>query len=232
MKVCSHEIKLGYFVNGLLNGKGEKRILNPNLSLNVYCGDFHDGLKEGNGWEETTEHRYEGDYKADKKSGVGKLIYKLTNDWYEGEFEDNLTNGTGCYTWANGDTFRGTFMNGKMHGKGLYTWPDGGEYYGDYIDNIKEGYGKYRWPNGRIFEGPFRRGKPHGFGKLLVGGKISQVEFVDGKINKNSTSKKSTKMSLPPIDGIVDKLVLDSGIAKDLGSPYKLPKSTKKQKKK
>ena len=61
----------------------------------------------------------------------------------------------------------------------------GGEYIGEYFDNIKEGKGIFKWPNGRVFEGPFAQGNPHGVGLVTIDGKISEVEFINGKINKN-----------------------------------------------
>lgn len=179
---------LGYFQNGFLNGKGEKRM----ATSSYYIGEFRDSLKQGTGREETIDHIYEGEYHADKKEGKGKLVYKTTNDYFEGEFRDNFINGYGYYTWANKDTYEGFFINGKMHGKGKYKWPDGGEYYGDYINNIKEGLGRFRWANGRIFDGPFKDGKPNGIGKLTVSGKTIEVEFVDGKVNKSYKPKRKT----------------------------------------
>ena len=169
------------FINGKANGKGMKKTLNGLL----YIGDFIDNLKDGNGKEETNEHIYEGEFKKDKKNGNGKLIYKLLNDYYEGEFKDNCITGVGFYTWKNKDTYKGTFVNGKMHGKGFYKWPDGGEYYGEYVNNIKEGNGKFKWSNGRIFEGQFKKGKPHGFGKLKIGNMEFKVEFNNGKLVTN-----------------------------------------------
>ena len=169
------------FINGKANGKGMKKTLNGLL----YIGDFIDNLKDGNGKEETNEHIYEGEFKKDKKNGNGKLIYKLLNDYYEGEFKDNCITGVGFYTWKNKDTYKGTFVNGKMHGKGYYKWPDGGEYYGEYVNNIKEGNGKFKWSNGRIFEGQFKKGKPHGFGKLKIGNLEFKVEFNNGKLVTN-----------------------------------------------
>ena len=169
------------FINGKANGKGMKKTLNGLL----YIGDFIDNLKDGNGKEETNEHIYEGEFKKDKKNGNGKLIYKLLNDYYEGEFKDNCITGVGFYTWKNKDTYKGTFVNGKMHGKGFYKWPDGGEYYGEYVNNVKEGNGKFKWSNGRIFEGQFKKGKPHGFGKLKIGNMEFKVEFNNGKLVTN-----------------------------------------------
>jgi hypothetical protein len=126
------------------------------------------------------------------KEGKGKLVYKKTNDTYEGDFSNNDINGFGFYVWAsNKHTYKGTFKSGKMNGKGTYTWPDGGEYYGDYINNVKEGRGIFKWPNGREFDGPFANGKPHGVGMLTVGEKKQEAEFLDGKLNKGFRRSKT-----------------------------------------
>jgi hypothetical protein len=173
---------LGLFLNFLLNGKGAKINFEGTIT---YTGMFKNGLKEGEGIEECEEYIYEGEYKNDLKEGKGKLKYKRNNDSYEGEFSDNAINGIGNYTWSNKHTYRGSFLYGKMHGKGIYRWPDGGEYIGDYNNNIKEGRGRFRWPNGREFDGPFVSGNPHGIGILNVNGKTQEVEFIDGRVNKN-----------------------------------------------
>lgn len=179
---------LGYFHKGLLNGKGEKKT----LTKTFYAGNFINNSREGIGTEDTPEHIYQGEFKNDKKEGNGQLTYKNTKDFYEGEFKDNFVHGFGFYIWANKDTYKGEFINGKMHGRGTYKWPDGGEYVGEYIANVKQGKGKFRWPNGRVYEGPFVEGKPNGVGNLTIESKTVEVEFVDGKINKNYKKNKSS----------------------------------------
>lgn len=156
-------------------------------------GDFKDDLKEGYGKEDCEDYVYEGEYKNNEKSGIGKVTYKKTNDAYEGEFMNNVINGNGFYIWNNKHTYRGTFISGKMHGKGVYRWPDGGEYEGDYVNNIKEGHGVFKWPNNRHFEGPFVNGNPHGVGMLTVSDKVQEAEFINGKINKNYKKEKANR---------------------------------------
>lgn len=168
----------GYFSNGKLDGRGTKKMLNGFF----YIGDFVFGIREGKGKEETKDHIYEGHFSNDKKNGKGKLIYKILNDSYEGDFTDNLITGTGLYKWTNGESYYGSFVNGKMHGKGLYKWPDGGQYEGEYVNNIKEGKGIFRWANGKIFEGEFKNGRPSGPGFLTTKKKRFAVTFKDGKL--------------------------------------------------
>jgi len=175
----------GLFVNGKLNGKGFKFSSNGNR----YEGDFVGGLRCGVGREETKDHVYNGHFERDKKNKKGKLVYKNNKDWYEGEFLNNNITGKGQYFWENGDIFIGDFINGKMHGKGLYKWPDGGQYEGDYVDNIKEGKGEFKWANGKIFIGPFVNGKPHGKGILKANVGIIEVDFIDGKLKKQTNKK-------------------------------------------
>ena len=168
----------GYFKNGKLDGRATKKMLNGSL----YIGDFVNGVREGRGKEETNEHVYEGQFSKDNKNGKGKLIYKLLNDSYEGDFVDNLITGVGTYRWTNGETYVGSFVGGKMHGKGIYRWPDGGVYEGEYTNNIKEGKGIFKWANGKVFEGEFKNGKPSGPGILTVRDRKYKVIFKDGKL--------------------------------------------------
>ena len=134
-------------------------------------------------------------FKNDLKEGKGKLSYKNTANVYEGNFSQNNINGFGTYVWENKHTYIGTFLNGKMHGSGTYNWPDVGEYTWEYINNIKDGEGIFRWPNGRVYKGKFLNGNPHGFGTCIVGNKSSEVEFINGKINKNYKKSKPDNQS-------------------------------------
>ena len=40
---------------------------------------------------------------------------------YEGEFKNNLYNGTGKYHWEDGSWFQGEYLNGMKHGEGVYS---------------------------------------------------------------------------------------------------------------
>lgn len=171
----------GYFTNKLLNGKG----IRLSSTGSKYIGDFRLSKREGKGREESHEHIYEGQYGNDMKNGKGKLMYKLLNDCYEGDFIDNNLTGIGKYTWSNKDTYEGSFVNGTMEGKGTYIFADTSKYTGEYSNNIKEGNGHFTWPDGKIFEGQFHNGVPHGNGVLKIKGKEIEVIFKQGKIISN-----------------------------------------------
>lgn len=175
----------GHFISGKLEGDGHK----VSLDLTIYTGKFKNGFREGKGVEETPEHIYTGEFKGDNKHGQGKVKYKLYKDIYQGEFKDNAITGYGLYIWENHHTYQGELVNGKMHGKGLYKWPEGGEYEGEYVNGIKEGKGIFTWEDGKIFKGPFTNGKPHGKGILIFNDTQIDVEFVNGKLNKDILQK-------------------------------------------
>ena len=42
---------------------------------------------------------------------------------YSGEFVDDLREGNGTYTYANGESYNGEFSKDRKNGKGVYSWP-------------------------------------------------------------------------------------------------------------
>ena len=56
---------------------------------------------------------------------------------------------------------------------------------------IKDGQGEVKYPNGKKYIGPFVNGKLNGIGIFEDGkGNKGEVEFIDGRINKNYKIKK------------------------------------------
>lgn len=58
---------------------------------------------------------YEGECSSGKASGQGKAVGTHT---YEGTFKKGYPDGTGKYTWPNGDYYTGNWKKGVMDGKG------------------------------------------------------------------------------------------------------------------
>lgn len=82
---------------------------------------------------------YEGEFIANRKHGQGVLILGRTNEHYEGEFKDDLMDGFGKITYANGDIYLGNFTKGKKNGKGKYTIKDRYELDGNWEMEVKHG---------------------------------------------------------------------------------------------
>jgi len=45
------------------------------------------------------------------------MRYK-NGETYEGQFQDDMKNGSGLYKYPNGDFYKGDFMRDKRHGQG------------------------------------------------------------------------------------------------------------------
>ena len=178
---------IGLFKNGHLNGKGIRFQKNNNL---LYKGDFINNLREGEGIEKGNGGKYEGNYEKDKRSGKGK-IYFDSGDYYEGDFSDNKFNGNGHFIWKkNGHEYIGEYLNGIIHGNGLYKWNKNQYYKGQYINGVKEGNGEIKYSDGKKFICTFKNGKPDGIGIFVdPKGKQKEVQFIDGKINKEYKGK-------------------------------------------
>lgn len=76
---------------------------------------------------------YTGECKKGKAHGKGKAEGK---DKYEGDFRSGLADGTGTYTWNNGNQYTGAWAKGKKEGKGKMTIKLTGR------DSLVEGYWK------------------------------------------------------------------------------------------
>jgi hypothetical protein len=168
----------GTFINGKLNGNGIQKSLNGTL----YSGEFINGKKNGFGILKTEDYIYKGQFYDDLKNGKGKITFNKINDFYEGEFKNNLIEGFGIYNYENGDIYKGEFKNGKMNGKGLFIWKSGEEYYGNYVNGIKDGFGIYKYKNGKVYNGMFKNGKCNGYGKVSFGDSVYDTIFANGKL--------------------------------------------------
>ena len=95
-----------------------------------------------------------------------KIVYKDTEDWYEGNFYNNNFNGEGHYHWKkNGYEYKGNYINGIIEGKGIYKYGDKALYKGEFKNGIKEGNGELITKNNKII-GNFENDLPHGRGYL------------------------------------------------------------------
>ena len=104
----------GQFKNGMKEGKGKEIYLNDEL----YIGDFHKSLRNGNGIYYATngskkiEGNWDMGYSKDTKSIID--YWDNGNIKYKGEFDKNKWNGKGVFCYPNGNIcFDGTFKDSK-----------------------------------------------------------------------------------------------------------------------
>jgi hypothetical protein len=58
-------------------------------------------------------------------------------DQYDGEFVNDQMDGTGKYTFSNGDSYLGSFKEGKFHGHGEYRFAGPGKtVIGEFLDGV------------------------------------------------------------------------------------------------
>ncbi|KAJ9519241.1 hypothetical protein QJQ45_017901 [Haematococcus lacustris] len=83
-----------------------------------------------------------------KRVRHGKGVYKEGDYVYEGDFFQDMIQGTGKFTYASGASYEGQWHQGEYHGTGRYTWPDGRTYEGQWQANKMHGQGTYTDING------------------------------------------------------------------------------------
>ncbi|KAL9188940.1 hypothetical protein ACHAXT_011430 [Thalassiosira profunda] len=111
-------------------------------------------------------------------------------DVYDGEWKDDMYDGTGTFTWADGDVYDGEWLYGAKHGIGKLKWITlgGAEYDGEWMEDQPNGRGKSKNATGNFYEGEVKEGEKHGWGKLTsVSGDVFEGEWVEGLQHGNGT---------------------------------------------
>jgi|TARA_B110000977_G_C11012667_1_gene468296 hypothetical protein len=81
---------------------------------------------------------YTGQWNQDVMQGVGQFTYE-SGASYDGEWMDDKYHGEGTYAWPDGTTYSGMFAKSAMHGTGTYTDQEGRQWTGDFYNNTGPG---------------------------------------------------------------------------------------------
>eukprot|EP00752_Nemacystus_decipiens_P009142 g8165.t1 len=162
-----------------------------------YHGEFVEGLKSGFGVEFTDADVYYGEYKQDKRNGVGSL-HCANGDSIEGHFVSETRfpeapSVTNPYTagvchgnveikFATGGSYTGTMRHGRITGRGEFVTCLGERYSGDFLDGRLHGKGSKMDVVGQVWEGSWREGVMHGEGRYSApeSGEF-EGDWVDGE---------------------------------------------------
>jgi hypothetical protein len=68
---------------------------------------------------------YEGKYEKGLRNGLGRFVWRRTDEKYEGEWRGDQRNGFGTHIWHDGTKYMGEFRTNELEGAGVYMWPDG-----------------------------------------------------------------------------------------------------------
>ncbi len=127
---------------------------------------------------------YTGSLINGKRHGNGTLFIK-DGGKYDGEWIDNLYDGTGTLILPNGDIYVGTFSKGFIHGNGKMFYSDGSYYKGDYVYGVREGFGLYFVDNDNKYNGYWKNGLQNGKGKAYINGSYKKGLFENNVLIKN-----------------------------------------------
>ncbi|MDA7546746.1 hypothetical protein N8870_07910, partial [Alphaproteobacteria bacterium] len=106
----------------------------------------------------TSDNIYEGEYRNNKRHGIGKYTDYYSNV-YEGEWKNSQKNGLGAFKGINNDFYIGEWKDDYYDGFGIYIYPNGDSYEGYWLEGKIEGIGKFYYANGTSKYGYWKSGK-------------------------------------------------------------------------
>lgn len=173
------------------------------------------GERSGKGIELLDDSIYEGYWKKNQRSGLGRVITKDGKS-YEGYWTNDIKRGFGAlYTdkgnayigdWdfdspqgkgveiSNKETYEGDFHLGLRHGKGVLNQINL-SYTGEFYEGQAHGYGVVKWPNGSAYAGIFINGESKGIKGVLIS---SNQEISLSSIQRPHKNKTPKETIQPP----------------------------------
>lgn len=190
----------GLYVSNLRHGKGKEYYINGNIK---YDGDFVNDMYEGIGklYDENKILLYSGNFKAGMFNGDG-IKYSVkdgnTIKIYNGYFVNSHYYGPGTLYYDTGHVmFNGEFINDMRNGTGFeyYSYDGGIKYEGEFVNNKYNGNGT-EYYNGKLvspaikgkkkYTGSFNNGNYNGIGEKYnnVNGNLQYKGFfINGQLN-------------------------------------------------
>lgn len=75
------------------------------------------------------------------RHGVGTYRYPNKFFTYEGNYNQGVKEGQGCFRLADGTVINGTFVGNQLTGEAEIAYADGSKYKGSLLNGEKSGYG-------------------------------------------------------------------------------------------
>lgn len=156
----------GQFENGCFHGTGVQILPNKDR----YQGQFITGKRTGAGvYDWANGDRFEGEVSNNQRIGKGTFTSKNHNLNYDGQWRDNMPDGTGTLKVAKSKEdksfeYEGQWEAGLKEGKGMLSFPSGSKYTGDFVSDLKHGQGLFQRKDGSQWEGTFSQDLQHGMG--------------------------------------------------------------------
>jgi len=148
-----------------------ERLWRNHCTRNNLLVDEENWMKKGKHWKWVSACVTKIFDKEENKEGFGtcqKTSYGPVEIKYEGEWKDNKKNGVGRIWWSNGDRYLGDWANDSKEGFGYMMWENGDSYEGNWRADLREGSDcKYTYANGGVFQGCYTNDERHGEGSFI-----------------------------------------------------------------
>ena len=146
------------------------------------------------------------------KWGQGKMTYS-SNNYYEGNWENNKRNGHGVMHWLNSnERYIGNWKDNYQSGFGTHIWLDSGSdnkllrnrYVGYWSNGLRHGKGTFYYSNGSKYEGDWCENFKHGTGTFTFEdgteytGPFEKDRMIERNIEKLPEDSPSAKAKGPP----------------------------------
>jgi hypothetical protein len=139
-----------------------KSIEPPSIAQALVTG-AGDGLAAGLHWRSKTCYedgrKYEGQWLGDQRHGRGREESRFGDFTYDGDFKNDMYDGTGIMAWANGSRYVGQFASNLKHGTGREWYGQGDRYQGEYKNGNIDGRGEYIKADGTSIKGMWNQGQ-------------------------------------------------------------------------
>lgn len=134
--------------------------------VEMYDGEWVNGLKQGVGVYQWRDRSYVGEWLRGQRHGRGTQA-KEDGSWYQGEWRDDHRHGHGSALLLPSRTvYTGEWVRGLREGEGQLQYPDGVTIYGLWRNDRVERRIRAEYPNGTRYEGDWEGDQRNGEGVL------------------------------------------------------------------
>jgi len=174
--------------------------------VTMYKGNWLHDQKHGFGIEENAQNGeiYEGDFRNNLRDGTGSLFVSHQGKFhkkYAGEWKKNKRHGNGKSFSENGEIYDGQWKQDFGHGHGKLQYNSGDFYEGSFENGKRHGLGVICFQNGNRFEGEFVNDLRHGLGKMIFAEKGQILVGVwEEDVMKSGEVTDITNASFPPLE--------------------------------
>jgi len=151
--------------------EGEKEILitDNNLNYEEFIGEYKNYIPDGFGIYKNliTNTKITGIFGPNGLFGIGSEYSEEEGYTYYGEFKNNKKDGIGTLIWKDGSKYQGQFINNRINGYGMMEFPGKKFYQGEMKNGKMDGYGQFFWADKSKYIGYYKKDKRNGFGVYL-----------------------------------------------------------------